>query len=78
MMNFHEMTRNELRKLAGLAKIEGRSQMSKDELAAALEYTGIGECRAGAFTKGQLHMCVIPGDEHRVHEALNGLTWNAL
>lgn len=77
-MNFREMTRNELRKIAAIAKVEGRSQMSKDELAEALEYTGVGECRAGAFTKGTTHMCVIPGDEHHVHEALSGITWNAL
>lgn len=77
-MNFREMTRTELRKLAAIAEIEGRSQMSKDELAEALEYTGVSECRAGAFTKGKMHMCVIPGDEHRVHESLSGITWNAL
>lgn len=77
-MNFYKMSRNELRKIAAIAEVEDRSQMSKDELAEALEYTGVGECRAGAFTKGKTHMCVVPGGTHQVHEALNGLTWNAL
>lgn len=75
-MNFHEMSRNELRKLAVSAKVTGRAQMSTGELAEALEYTGVGECRAGAFTKGKTHMCVLPGT-HTEHEALNGLTWTA-
>lgn len=42
-MNFSEMTRDELRKLAAEAQIPGRSKMNKAELAEALEYTGIGE-----------------------------------
>lgn len=75
-MNFHEMNRIELRKLAAIAEIEGRSQMSKGELAEALEYTGVGECRAGAFTKGKTHMCVLP-EAHTEHKALNGLAWTA-
>lgn len=42
-MNFSEMTRDELRKLAAEADIRGRSKMTKAELAEALEYTYIGE-----------------------------------
>lgn len=42
-MNFAEMTRDELRKLAAEANIRGRSKMTKAELIEALEYTHIGE-----------------------------------
>lgn len=42
-MDFHSMTRDQLRKLAAEAEIPGRSKMNKAELAEALEYTGIGE-----------------------------------
>lgn len=72
------MMSDELRKIAAVAGIEGRAKMSKAELAEALEYSGVGECRAGVFTKGETHMCVIPGWDHPKHQALNGINWNAL